>query len=653
MPDASEPKAKVRYGISDPFLGEPEEQRTRAAFTGAAAALREPAFFSYKAFPSELSEQLKEAAPARRHPAPGEVEKRAVWIVHGMGQQIPFETVDSLTEGIMSVAKYPAGATEFSPQASSIRVGDQVLQRVELKVRSADGKKDVELHLYEAYWAPLTEGVSKLSDVVGFLVNGSIRGLLNSIKPFQRAMFGNVCKFKVKKDVPVYIGIVLAVLAALTIVNLAILAGSGSKAGILNWHLNSSMPGWPAITAVASLMTALAISLGAVLFLAEMARAWSDYRGSGRSERVFLAVLSWFGVAAATLGIVGTAAVFILAGIWRTAADWLTSMPTAQLQVSATLIILFILILIAAAMCVRARKRSETKDEVNARNKVRRRIAYALLTLALTLMFAAIASWITALAHIAIPALQDFSAGSRAGRLLSSSWWVWPFLIFLSAQVRTIMVEYVGDVVVYVTSNKIDRFDEVRKKIKATAYKSASAVFLAQSPSGNHFEYESVAIVGHSLGSVIAYDTLNALINDDRLTSGKLRIAERTCLLETFGSPLNKIAFFFTIQGTDSFQMREQLAESVQPLIMNYGYRPHPWVNVRSKNDIISGEMYFYDWPSATEKLGIAPPSSGMPPHFNPVRDEVDPNASVALAAHVDYWKNPLIWQELYKHVAA
>jgi len=28
-------------------------------------------------------------------------EKRAVWIVHGMGQQIPFETLDGLTNGLM------------------------------------------------------------------------------------------------------------------------------------------------------------------------------------------------------------------------------------------------------------------------------------------------------------------------------------------------------------------------------------------------------------------------------------------------------------------------------------------------------------------------------------------------------------------------
>ena len=28
--------------------------------------------------------------------APGATEKRAIWIVHGMGQQVPFETVDAL-----------------------------------------------------------------------------------------------------------------------------------------------------------------------------------------------------------------------------------------------------------------------------------------------------------------------------------------------------------------------------------------------------------------------------------------------------------------------------------------------------------------------------------------------------------------------------
>src|SRR5450631_4084007 len=32
-------------------------------------------------------------------------EKRAVWIVHGMGEQIPFETVDTLTRGVIDAVK--------------------------------------------------------------------------------------------------------------------------------------------------------------------------------------------------------------------------------------------------------------------------------------------------------------------------------------------------------------------------------------------------------------------------------------------------------------------------------------------------------------------------------------------------------------------
>jgi hypothetical protein len=206
--------------------------------------------------------------------------------------------------------------------------------------------------------------------------------------------------------------------------------------------------------------------------------------------------------------------------------------------------------------------------------------------------------------------------------------------------------------VIYVTSNKIDRFSKVRREIKDVAYKSLSAVFHAMADDGTHFEYEKIAIVGHSLGSVIAYDTLNRLINEDRMTSGKMRIVQRTCLLETFASPLDKIAFFFTIQGSDSFQIREQLAESVQPLIMDYKYRPYPWINVRSPNDIISGEMYLYDWPDSKSKMGTPLAGAPAPADCNRVIDEIDRDASVALAAHVDFWKNKLVWRELYKQIA-
>jgi hypothetical protein len=57
---------------------------------------------------------------------------------------------------------------------------------------------------------------------------------------------------------------------------------------------------------------------------------------------------------------------------------------------------------------------------------------------------------------------------------------------------------------------------------------------------------------------------------DDWLCDGGLQVAERTATLVTLGSPLDKTAFLFTIQGKDTLHIRERLAATVQPLIMSY-----------------------------------------------------------------------------------
>jgi hypothetical protein len=231
---------------------------------------------------------------------------------------------------------------------------------------------------------------------------------------------------------------------------------------------------------------------------------------------------------------------------------------------------------------------------------------------------------------------------------LQSPLWVWPFLIAFSAKVRELMVQYVGDVAIYVTSNKLDRFDEVRSMIKETARIVASAVFTAYASGEPKFLYDKIAVVGHSLGSVIAYDTLNRLMLDDWLAGGALRVAERTETLLTFGSPLNKTAFLFTIQGTDSMHIRERLASTVRPLIVSYPkFRKLKWINVYSRNDIISGKLEFYDLP------GFQNPKPGDPPVPDAaIKNVIDKDAAVPLVAHVAYWKNKTIWNELLARIA-
>jgi len=102
-------------------------------------------------------------------------EKRAVWIVHGMGEQIPFETVDTLTRGVIDAVK--PGHLTRKPRLRTVNIGGQVIQRVELDIQGAQTDRhkpaeQYELHLYESYWAPKTEGVAKLTDVMSFFVAG-------------------------------------------------------------------------------------------------------------------------------------------------------------------------------------------------------------------------------------------------------------------------------------------------------------------------------------------------------------------------------------------------------------------------------------------------------------------------------------------------
>jgi hypothetical protein len=145
-------------------------------------------------------------------------------------------------------------------------------------------------------------------------------------------------------------------------------------------------------------------------------------------------------------------------------------------------------------------------------------------------------------------------------------------------------------------------------------------------------EYDDIILVGHSLGSVVIYDALNRMLIDQALGGAQApEVASRTRLLLTFGSPLDKTAFIFGIQGAGT-EAREALAASVQPLLERESLRPR-WVNIYSHWDIISGALDYYDRADRSNR--------------NPVENIKDPNASTLLAAHVEYWRNPLLFKTI------
>jgi hypothetical protein len=193
---------------------------------------------------------------------------------------------------------------------------------------------------------------------------------------------------------------------------------------------------------------------------------------------------------------------------------------------------------------------------------------------------------------------------------------VWAGVAWLALRTRALLVEYVGDVVVYVSGFKVSRFDTIRDRIQAVGRRVLCAVYR----SGG---YGSHVVVGHSLGSVLAYDALNAAIaKDEWEPSLRMRVVERTRAFITFGSPLDKIAYIFRTQSRDG-DVREALASQVQPLID--GARRPRWINIFSPQDPISGALDFFDHPSDAALK---------------VENRVDRQADLPLLAHTQYWTN-------------
>jgi hypothetical protein len=212
---------------------------------------------------------------------------------------------------------------------------------------------------------------------------------------------------------------------------------------------------------------------------------------------------------------------------------------------------------------------------------------------------------------------------------------------------RYFVVQFVGDVAAYISPYKDSKFDELRKAIQKVGLDVGKIVYGFGKDAPTVPEYKKIIMVGHSLGSVLAYDTLNALMNLDNVSGDgqKRNVVRRTRALITFGSPLDKTAFIFRMQAkSDQDWIREQMTDSVQPLIVSYSeFRPETltWVNIWSPMDIISGSLDYYDDPAVP------------PDHPQHVQNMVDPQAHTPLAAHVQYWNNDLLRKKLYEFVSS
>jgi hypothetical protein len=505
-------------------------------------------------------ERLGQAAAAARP------DRFAVFVTHGMGEQIRFQTLDLVAEGLRGQDAIARGVSTSAlppPGVRSIVLGGERLQRAELFLRRPDGSER-EVHVYEGYWAPLTEGQVRLRDVIAFLLRGAVNGIWNGIRRggLARWLFGRYSSFPVPRSTLPALVISLAALAGLIALN-----GAVTFVGLvaIARSLLDRPPMWLDGSVFTRLLSAMEAFLALVaLFLASLFASWAlRRRTSARFLRRAAGALSIFFLALVVAGLA-------FGGVWLPIVFWIrlamgapvagdSTPPTARLQ-------------IIGAIC-------------------------------------------------------------------------WPVLFALSVWVRSILVQYPGDLAAYVSSYTLDRFNDLRSRIKDTIWKKARAIYAASSEGGVGFEYAECAVVGHSLGSVIAYDTLNRLILDDappragEIDTGGLDVVSRTRLFLTFGSPLDKTAFIFGVQGMRTTEAREALAASLQPMLCDYALRPRKWINVYSPWDIVSGFLDYYDPPGSTDSRKID--------------NRIDPQATTLLKAHLEYWRNPLLFQILHRELTS
>ena len=505
----------------------------------------------------------------------------AIIVNHGMGQQVHFETLEGIALSIRNAEIRDRGdARPIATRAVKLKTFDgRPIELVRAEMNVGPEESPHRVHVYESYWAPLTEGNVSLYDVLKFLGEAALNGigyLILHLRYFDRWVFGRMRKFPIHPVLTLLkIAFALFLFAPVILASLLTVA----QASHILWQF------WHGTSSAGSFATRLFSFV--TPFVAEF-------------EGCMLAF------------IVGTV---LLPKIYR------SKMLNAEVRgiVAGKLIVKFT---------------------------------------AMGLSFGALIGVVWIEVGLVLASMEAERKGAIPAATPLILWrllvvWVAATLIALVS--RWFLVEYMGDVAAYVSSNKLSKFEGLGEAIKKSVLDVMGGVYSArtfgarasQTEQDESHQYRKIIVAGHSLGSVISYDLLNQLLLEDELAmrqsdlgrDAPRNIRDRTKLLLTFGSPLDKIAYLFRIKG-DTDELRESAASAWQPLIRSYRFRPEKWVNIYSWMDFISAPLHFYDNPSDEADGGS-----------RRVVNCRDQQAWVPLVAHTEYWTDDITGLALYNTV--
>lgn len=193
------------------------------------------------------------------------------------------------------------------------------------------------------------------------------------------------------------------------------------------------------------------------------------------------------------------------------------------------------------------------------------------------------------------------------------------------------LANVIGDVTVYNTYNRRSKHWSIRQKILGDAVRMLRRLVEADEKT-RQWPYGRVIVTGHSLGSEVAFDTLNRLnlLCGEGLLAGfgrdggvlpgyspplpsVAKLDDLLCGLVTFGSPLDKVAFFLREEARANEVYRRQIIEnyrgfkqrrwSEQEDIADWQRLAPPvprlldgirWHNYHDRHDYVSGSLDYY-----------------------------------------------------------
>lgn len=466
-----------------------------------------------------------------RHPASDAAatsDVAAVFSVHGMGQQVRFDTLQVIAEAL-NQEHFVRNGKASSHRTVIVQAGDKKLIRTEMTL---EGK---EVHLYEGYWAPLTEGRVTLKDAFDFLLGAGLSGwrLARKEKVFRRWVFGEMRQMpesNVGRLAFLFVFIIFE-LFGLAIINAGLIAlAAGNMFGAAtNWP----PPALQQDVAMATLLYLVpAVCLGITLWIqsaryraklksASTYDAWQALRKekAGQSRQ-----LMWTWIWLSLLGIIAAAAMFVIeANLHKTNAP--SHLDIGGIVIARSALPAVVALVLGLSVLVAALVRSWLIQYVGD--------LAAYISAHKVSKFAEIREAIQAQACDVARAIYTMRASASNAPLYS----------------RFVAVGHsLGSVIVYDALNSV--FNDY---------------LLARSEGGKTLD---------------PFDPIS-----------------RTRLLLTCGSPLDKTAYIFRSQAGSFMDVREAAAAQVQPMILDERLRPFPWINIWSNQDPISGPLDFYDFP--------------------------------------------------------